>query len=130
MTQTTFKPVEEQLAYLKKGTAEIIPADQLKADLEKSRASGKPLTEGIPGFYTVKGFQLVLLPDPDDLLSPAALEPLERVLGEVRVLGGEPTAEIHLVGGDDVDAERSRGLDARPTRGGAIREEGDQRRIQ
>jgi len=43
MTQTTFKPVEEQLAYLKKGTAEIIPADQLKADLEKSRASGKPL---------------------------------------------------------------------------------------
>ncbi|MGE4481437.1 type VI secretion system membrane subunit TssM [Acidocella sp.] len=27
-----------------------------------SRASGKPLTEGIPGFYTVKGFQLVLLP--------------------------------------------------------------------
>jgi type VI secretion system protein ImpL len=26
------------------------------------RASGKPLTEGIPGFYTVKGFHLVLLP--------------------------------------------------------------------
>ena len=27
-----------------------------------SRASGKPLTEGIPGFFTVKGFHLVLLP--------------------------------------------------------------------
>ncbi len=27
-----------------------------------TRASGKPLTEGIPGFYTVKGFQLALLP--------------------------------------------------------------------
>lgn len=27
-----------------------------------SRASGKPLTDGIPGFYTVKGFHLVLLP--------------------------------------------------------------------
>ncbi len=27
-----------------------------------SRASGKPLTEGVPGFYTTKGFQLVLLP--------------------------------------------------------------------
>ncbi|MBU6448958.1 MAG: type VI secretion system membrane subunit TssM, partial [Rhodospirillales bacterium] len=27
-----------------------------------SRASGKPLTEGVPGFYTVKGFQFVLLP--------------------------------------------------------------------
>jgi type VI secretion system protein ImpL len=27
-----------------------------------TRASGKPLTDGIPGFYTVKGFHLVLLP--------------------------------------------------------------------
>jgi len=43
MSSATFRPVEEQLAYLKKGTAEIIPADQLKADLEKSRATGKPL---------------------------------------------------------------------------------------
>jgi tyrosyl-tRNA synthetase len=43
MTQTTFKPVEEQLAYLKKGVAEIIPQDQLKSDLEKSRKTGNPL---------------------------------------------------------------------------------------
>src|SRR5215510_289462 len=43
MTQNTFKPVEEQLAYLKKGAAEIIPEDQLKFDLEKSRNTGKPL---------------------------------------------------------------------------------------
>jgi tyrosyl-tRNA synthetase len=43
MTQTLFKPVDEQLAYLKKGVAEIIPEDQLKADLEKSRKTGKPL---------------------------------------------------------------------------------------
>ena len=27
-----------------------------------TRASGKPLTDGVPGFYTVKGFHLVLLP--------------------------------------------------------------------
>jgi type VI secretion system protein ImpL len=27
-----------------------------------TRASGKPLTDGIPGFFTVKGFHLVLLP--------------------------------------------------------------------
>ncbi len=27
-----------------------------------ARASGKPLTEGVAGFYTIKGFQLVLLP--------------------------------------------------------------------
>ena len=43
MSQTNFKTVEEQLAYLKKGVAEIIPEDQLKADLEKSRKTGKPL---------------------------------------------------------------------------------------
>jgi len=42
MTQT-FKPVDEQLAYLKKGVAEIIREDELRAKLEKSRASGKPL---------------------------------------------------------------------------------------
>ena len=43
MTQTQFKPVDEQLAYLKKGVAEIIPEDQLKSDLEKSQKTGKPL---------------------------------------------------------------------------------------
>src|SRR5262252_6743926 len=43
MSTATFKPVEEQLTYLKKGVAEIIPEEQLKADLEKSRKSGKPL---------------------------------------------------------------------------------------
>ena len=43
MSQTNFKTVEAQLAYLKKGVAEIIPEDQLKADLEKSRKTGKPL---------------------------------------------------------------------------------------
>jgi tyrosyl-tRNA synthetase len=43
MSSATFKAVEEQLAYLKKGVAEIIPEDQLKADLEKSRKTGRPL---------------------------------------------------------------------------------------
>src|SRR5229473_1961974 len=38
-----FKPVEEQLAYLKKGSAEIIRETELRAKLEKSLASGKPL---------------------------------------------------------------------------------------
>src|SRR5438270_2858996 len=38
-----FKPVEEQLAYLKKGSSEIIRETQLRAKLEKSRATGKPL---------------------------------------------------------------------------------------
>jgi len=43
MTQNNFKPVDEQLAYLRKGVAEVIPEEQLKADLEKSRKTGKPL---------------------------------------------------------------------------------------
>jgi len=38
-----FKPVEEQLAYLKKGSSEIIRETELRAKLEKSRATGKPL---------------------------------------------------------------------------------------
>jgi tyrosyl-tRNA synthetase len=42
MTQT-FPPVDEQLAYLKKGVAEIIREDELKARLEKSLKTGKPL---------------------------------------------------------------------------------------
>lgn len=39
----TFAPVEEQLTYIKKGSAEIIREAELRAKLEKSRASGKPL---------------------------------------------------------------------------------------
>ncbi len=38
-----FQPVDEQLAYIKKGAAEIIPEAELRAKLEKSRATGKPL---------------------------------------------------------------------------------------
>jgi tyrosyl-tRNA synthetase len=38
-----FKPVAEQLAYLKKGVAEIIREDELKAKLEKSYKTGVPL---------------------------------------------------------------------------------------
>jgi tyrosyl-tRNA synthetase len=38
-----FKPVDEQLAYIKKGAAEIIPEDELRAKLEMSRKTGKPL---------------------------------------------------------------------------------------
>jgi len=38
-----FKPVAEQLAYLKKGVAEIIREDELKAKLEKSHKTGIPL---------------------------------------------------------------------------------------
>jgi tyrosyl-tRNA synthetase len=38
-----FAPVDEQLTYLKKGSAEIIREGDLRAKLEKSRAAGKPL---------------------------------------------------------------------------------------
>src|ERR1700730_8671288 len=35
--------IDEQLAYLRKGTVEIIPEDELRAKLEKSLRTGKPL---------------------------------------------------------------------------------------
>jgi tyrosyl-tRNA synthetase len=43
MANANFKSVDEQLAYLKKGTAEIIREDELKAKLAKSIETGKPL---------------------------------------------------------------------------------------
>ena len=43
MTPANFKPVEEQLAYVKKGTAEIIPEAELKAKLEHSFKTSTPL---------------------------------------------------------------------------------------
>src|SRR5713226_7054252 len=43
MTPAKFRPVEEQLAYIKKGVAEIIPEAELKAKLEESLKTGKPL---------------------------------------------------------------------------------------
>jgi tyrosyl-tRNA synthetase len=39
----TFASADEQLTYLKKGAAEIIRESELRAKLEKSRATGKPL---------------------------------------------------------------------------------------
>jgi tyrosyl-tRNA synthetase len=38
-----FAPVDEQLTYIQKGSSEIIRESELRAKLEKSRASGKPL---------------------------------------------------------------------------------------
>ena len=38
-----FAPVDEQLAYIKKGSSEIIRESELRAKLEKSRATGKAL---------------------------------------------------------------------------------------
>jgi tyrosyl-tRNA synthetase len=40
---SNFAPVDEQLTYIKKGSAEIIREADLRTKLEKSRASGKPL---------------------------------------------------------------------------------------
>ena len=38
-----FPPLDEQLAYIKKGAAEIVKEPELRAKLERSLASGKPL---------------------------------------------------------------------------------------
>jgi len=40
---SNFAPVDEQLAYIRKGAAEIIREAELRAKLEKSRTTGKPL---------------------------------------------------------------------------------------
>src|SRR6202158_1236285 len=39
----TFPPLDQQLAYIKKGSAEIVKESELRSKLEKSLASGKPL---------------------------------------------------------------------------------------
>jgi len=43
MTQNRFKPVDEQLEYLKKGVAEVIPEEELRQKLENSAKTGRPL---------------------------------------------------------------------------------------
>ena len=43
MASAKFKPVDEQFSYLKKGTAEIIREEELRAKLEQSASTGKPL---------------------------------------------------------------------------------------
>jgi len=40
---SNFAPVEEQLEYLTKGTAEILPLAELRTRLEQSRVTGRPL---------------------------------------------------------------------------------------
>ena len=42
-TKPQFKPVDEQIAYLRKGAAEIIREEDLRAKLEASSKTGKPL---------------------------------------------------------------------------------------
>jgi tyrosyl-tRNA synthetase len=42
-TKRSFKPVDEQLAYLRKGAAEVIRDEDLRAKLEASFKTGKPL---------------------------------------------------------------------------------------
>ena len=43
MPEAKFKPIEQQLAYLRKGVAEIIPEEELKQKLANSLQTGKPL---------------------------------------------------------------------------------------
>ena len=42
-SESKFRPVAEQLAYLKKGVSEIVPEAELRSKLEKSLKTGKPL---------------------------------------------------------------------------------------
>ena len=42
-TESRFLPIDEQIAYLKKGVSEIVPEAELRTKLEKSVKTGKPL---------------------------------------------------------------------------------------
>ena len=42
-SEAKFRPVDEQLAYLRKGVSEIVPEAELRSKLEKSLKTGKPL---------------------------------------------------------------------------------------
>ena len=44
MTTHSFPPVAEQLELLRRGVVDLIDEDQLRDKLERSRASGEPLT--------------------------------------------------------------------------------------
>ena len=44
MNEQEFLPVDEQLALLRRGSSDLVDEEQLAQKLEKSRASGKPLT--------------------------------------------------------------------------------------
>jgi type VI secretion system protein ImpL len=74
------------------------PADSLGAAGTRIfvRASGKPLTEGIPGFYTVNGFYTVLL--------PALASATKQVASESWVLGAR--AELAPDGAEALRLER------------------------
>jgi type VI secretion system protein ImpL len=74
------------------------PADALGAAGARVfvRASGKPLTDGIPGFYTVNGFYTVLL--------PALASATKQVASESWVLGSR--AELSPDGAEALRLER------------------------
>ncbi len=61
------------------------------------RASGKPLSDGIPGFYTVKGLYRVLLPALPDAAKDVASE--SWVLGKSAELNPRSPEVAHLEGG-------------------------------
>jgi type VI secretion system protein ImpL len=74
------------------------PADSLGASGARIfvRASGKPLTDGVPGFYTVNGFYTVLL--------PALASATKQVANESWVLGSR--SELAPDGAEAVRLER------------------------
>src|ERR1700694_5454216 len=94
MTETKFKPVEEQLASLKKGVAEIIRESELKAKLEESLKTGKPLRAKLGVDPTA----------PDLHLGPTVVirklkhfqnmgPPPVFLIGDFPALGGDPTGQ-------------------------------------
>ncbi|TNE71839.1 tyrosine--tRNA ligase [bacterium] len=91
---STFLPVEEQLAVIRRGTVEIIPEEELKSKLEKSRQSGKPLRIKLgcdptrPDLHLGHSVILRKLRQFQDLGHHAIL-----IIGDFTTLIGDPTGQ-------------------------------------
>src|SRR6202140_4067113 len=94
MTNSNFKPVAEQLVYLKKGIAEIVPEADLTAKLEKSQKTGKPLRVYLgvdptaPDIHLGHTVVLRKLKHFQDLGHPAIF-----LIGDFSAMIGDPTGQ-------------------------------------
>ncbi len=110
-----FPPVDEQLRRIQRGTAEVFPVDELRAKLEKSRATGTPLRVKLgvdptaPDITLGNGVPLWKLRTFQDLGHVAVL-----IIGDYTAQVGDPSGRNKLrpmLTADDVEAYAQTYLD-------------------
>ncbi|MFN3597912.1 MAG: tyrosine--tRNA ligase [Rubricoccaceae bacterium] len=123
----TFLPAEEQLRQLRRGIAEILPEEALRAKLERSRATGTPLTVKLgcdptrPDLHVGHAVVLRKLRQFQDLGHRAVL-----IIGDFTAMIGDPSgksqtrpplsAEEARANGETYVAQAARVLDMHPER--------------